>query len=113
MGQAIRRFQFLVEAGRHEGVAGTLDAGVYRIGSALDADIVLADRGLAPVHGTIEFKKNAVRVAAMAAPIRVNAGDTDEAITLLPGTDRDLLSRRSSPLARPSCGSSRPDRRGG
>lgn len=89
MGQAAQRYQFLVESGAHAGVADTLAAGRYSIGRALDADIVLADRGLAPVHGSIEIKENAVRVSAVEAPVMVSAG-TGEAITLLPGSDRDL-----------------------
>ena len=89
MGQAAQRYQFLVESGLHAGVADTLAAGRYSIGRALDADIVLADRGMAPVHGSIEFKENAVRVSAVEAPVMVSVG-TGEAITLLPGSDRDL-----------------------
>ena len=90
MGQAAQRYQFLVESGLHAGVADTLAAGRYSIWRALDADIVLADRGMAPVHGSIEIKENAVRVSAVEAPVMVSAGATGEAITLLPGSDRDL-----------------------
>lgn len=93
MGKTALRYQFSVESGLHAGVADTLAAGTYRIGRALDADIVLADCGLAPVHGSIEVKDGALRVAAMDAPVVVGPIQRDgsgEVITLAPGTDRDV-----------------------
>jgi type III secretion protein D len=88
MGKTALRYQFSVESGLHAGVADTLAAGTYRIGRALDADIVLADGGLAPVHGSIEVKDGALRVAAMDAPVVI--GQDGEIITLAPGTGRDV-----------------------
>lgn len=92
MGKTALRYQFSVETGLHAGVADTLAAGTYRIGRGCDADIVLADGGLAPVHGSIEVRDGALRVAAMDASVTigpVEAGSS-EIITLEPGTDRNV-----------------------
>ncbi len=92
MGKTALRYQFSVESGLHAGVADTLAAGTYRIGRGSDADIMLADGGLALVHGSIEVRDGALRVAAMDASVTigpVEAGSS-ELITLEPGTDRDV-----------------------
>ncbi len=95
MGKTAFRYQFSVESGLHAGVADTLAAGTYRIGRGADADIMLADGGLALVHGSIEVKDGAIRVAAMDAPVTIGPVETGrggrrEIITLAPGTDREM-----------------------
>lgn len=95
MGKTALRYQFSVESGLHAGVADTLAAGTYRIGRGAEADIMLADGGLALVHGSIEVKDGALRVAAMDAPVMIGPVETgrsgrSEIITLAPGTDREM-----------------------
>ena len=68
MGKTALRYQFSVESGLHAGVADTLADGTYRIGRALDADIVLADGGLALVHGSIEVKDGACLLYTSPSP---------------------------------------------
>jgi hypothetical protein len=91
---------FVVE-GPNAGTVQKLTPAAYRIGSALDSDIVLADATLAPVHALIDIGRNRVRIEPLAGtvgvPGRAGTMEPGGAVTLaLPaeltlGTSRIVL----------------------
>lgn len=60
------RFTVEIESGLYAGVAETLPAGRYTIGSSIEADIVLVEDGLAPHHLAVDTLGPAMRVEALA-----------------------------------------------
>ena len=76
---------FVVE-GPNAGTVQKLTPAAYRVGSALDSDIVLADEALAPVHALIDIGRSRVRVEPLAGAVTVpgRAGTTEPggAVTL-------------------------------
>lgn len=61
---------FVIE-GPNAGTVQKLVPAAYRVGSALDSDIVLADAALAPVHALIDIGRNRVRVEPLAGAVAV------------------------------------------
>lgn len=72
--------------GPNAGTVQKLAPAAYRVGSGLEADIVLADDALAPVHALIDFADGRVRIEPLAGsvtiPARPSAIEPGGAITL-------------------------------
>lgn len=62
-----------VVAGRHAGVRVPLDAAGCCIGSAGEADVMLRDPGVAPVHVRLELGRSGLRIEAAGADVGVGA----------------------------------------
>jgi type III secretion system (T3SS) inner membrane Yop/YscD-like protein/type III secretion system (T3SS) inner membrane Yop/CscD-like protein len=60
-----------VVAGRHAGVRVPLDAAGCCIGSAGEADVMLRDPGVAPVHVRLELDRSGLRIEAAGADVGV------------------------------------------
>lgn len=82
-------YRLSIESGRHAGAIGALALGAYRIGRAAEADVVLTDEHLAPVHALVQLEIDSLRVEAVGGPVVVSAGDGTSA-RLAPGEHRSL-----------------------
>jgi hypothetical protein len=60
-----------VVAGAHRGAVLLLDEGDYRIGSSLDADIILSDPGIVPEHAVLHVGRGELRLSATGADVKV------------------------------------------
>src|SRR5215212_3342797 len=60
------RFTIEIQSGLYEGVVETVGEGRYRIGSEIDADIVLLEHDIAPAHLVIGLAGAAARIEALA-----------------------------------------------
>jgi Inner membrane component of T3SS, periplasmic domain/Inner membrane component of T3SS, cytoplasmic domain len=67
-----RIFSVSVLEGSHAGATLELGAGKYRFGRSHDADVVLTDAGLAPLHFSIELAKKGASVTSMEGPVTLD-----------------------------------------
>ena len=67
-----RIFAVSVLEGSHAGAILTLPAGKYRFGRSHDADVVLTDEGLAPMHFAIDLAKHGASVASMGGAVTLD-----------------------------------------
>ncbi len=72
----------------------TLPEGVTSIGAAADADVVLAQPGIAPVHARVERRGDRVQVQPCAEPVRLNGHPLREAMVLKSGDTLEFASVR-------------------
>jgi type III secretion protein D len=68
------RIEVAIESGLHAGACQTLPAGRLVIGSGIDADICLADDGVAPDHAVIDLRRDGLVLEALAADVAVDGG---------------------------------------
>ena len=66
---------FKVIGGLHEGASLRLDEADYTIGSGTDADIVLRDAGIAPVHARLRCRGRRVEIEALGGPLSLANGE--------------------------------------
>lgn len=67
-----RIFAVSVLEGSHAGAILALPAGKYRFGRSHDADVVLTDEGLAPLHFAIDLAKHGASVASMGGAVTLD-----------------------------------------
>ena len=67
-----RIFAVSVLEGSHAGAILTLPAGKYQFGRSHDADVVLTDEGLAPMHFAIDLAKHGASVASMGGAVTLD-----------------------------------------
>ncbi len=67
-----RIFAVSVLEGSHAGAVLPLPAGKYRFGRSRDADVVLTDEGLAPMHFAIDLAKHGASVASMGGAVTLD-----------------------------------------
>lgn len=79
-------FTLLIETGLHAGTVQRLAPGIYTLGSELEADIVLSDEGVKPIHAIIEFGPQGLRLEPLQGSLVIQ-GEKDE---LQPGAERHL-----------------------
>lgn len=65
-------FELVVRSGMHLGVRQSLAAGTYSIGRSMDADIVMMDPGLAPVHARLALDGDGCEVESAAGNVILN-----------------------------------------
>ncbi len=65
-------FELVVRSGLHLGVQQSLAAGTYSIGRSMDADIVMMDPGLAPVHAHLALDNDGCEVESAAGNVVLN-----------------------------------------
>jgi hypothetical protein len=65
--------QLEVVGGRHAGVRVPLDAAGCCIGSAHEADVMLRDPGVAPVHVRLKLERSGLRIEAAGADVGLDA----------------------------------------
>jgi len=73
-------FELVVCSGLHRGVRQSLAAGTYSVGRSMDADLVIMDPGLAPVHARLALDSDGCEVESAACNvvlngIRIEAGE--------------------------------------
>lgn len=67
-----RLFAVSVLEGSHAGATLELAPGKYRFGRSHDADVVLTDAGLAPLHFSIELARRGAAVTSMEGPVSLD-----------------------------------------
>lgn len=67
-----RIFAVSVLEGSHAGAILALPEGKYRFGRSRDADVVLTDEGLAPLHFAIDLAKHGASVASMGGAVTLD-----------------------------------------
>ncbi len=67
-----RIFAVSVLEGNHIGATLALPAGKHRFGRSRDADVVLTDTGLAPLHFSIDLTKRGASVASLDGPVTLD-----------------------------------------
>ena len=77
-------FTIFIETGLHAGTVQRLMPGMYTIGSELDADIVLSDSNVEPVHLILELDRCGVRLEPLQGRIAIQG----ESTVLEPGSER-------------------------
>jgi type III secretion protein D len=65
-------FELVVRSGLHLGVRQSLAAGTYLVGRSMDADVVLMDPGLAPVHARLALDSDGCEVESTASDVVLN-----------------------------------------
>jgi type III secretion protein D len=65
-------FELVVRSGLHLGARQSLAAGTYSIGRSMDADIVMMDPGLAPVHAHLALDGDGCEVESVAGNVVLN-----------------------------------------
>ncbi len=81
-----KAFTLVVETGLHAGSVQRLASGIYTLGSEFEADIVLADPGVASIHVILELDRQALRLEPVQGSIAVDG----ESVALEPGGERHL-----------------------
>ncbi|HJU07094.1 MAG TPA: FHA domain-containing protein [Rhodanobacteraceae bacterium] len=84
--------QLIFAGGEH--APFTLPEGVTSIGAAADADVMLAQPGITPVHARIERRGDRVQVQPCAEPVRLNGHPLREAMVLKSGDTLEFASVR-------------------
>ena len=79
-------FTLFVETGVHAGTVQRLSPGIYTLGSELDADIILSDPSIKPVHLLLELDRRGLRLEPLQDAIAVQG----ESAELAPGGERNL-----------------------
>lgn len=79
-------FTVFIEKGLHAGAVQRLAPGIYTIGSELDADIVLSDADVLPIHAILEIDGTGLRLEPAKGTISID-GETGR---LEPGDERHL-----------------------
>jgi hypothetical protein len=85
------RFELQIQSGLHAGAVETLPEGRHRIGSDIEADIVLVEDGIAPIHVAIGLSGRFARIEALSdgvtidgrGPLAVACGQNRRALALL------------------------------
>jgi type III secretion protein D len=65
-------FELVVRSGLHLGIRQSLAAGTYSVGRSMDADVVLMDPGLAPVHARFALDGDGCEVESAAGDVVLN-----------------------------------------
>lgn len=81
-----KTFTLLIESGLHKGVVQRLAPGIYTIGSELEADIVLSDATVQPLHMMLELDRHGMRLEPLKGPIAIQG----EPGPIEPGGERHL-----------------------
>jgi pSer/pThr/pTyr-binding forkhead associated (FHA) protein len=84
--------QLIFAGGEH--APFTLPEGATAIGAAADANVVLAQPGIAPVHARIERRGERVQVQPCAEPVRLNGRPLRDAMVLKSGDTLEFASVR-------------------
>ncbi|MGH8212526.1 MAG: FHA domain-containing protein, partial [Rhodanobacteraceae bacterium] len=84
--------QLIFAGGEH--APFTLPDGATAIGAAADANVVLAQPGIAPVHARIERRGERVQVQPCAEPVRLNGRPLHDAMVLKSGDTLEFASVR-------------------
>ncbi len=77
-------FTIFIETGLHAGTVQRLAPGMYTLGSELDADIVLSDSDVKPIHLVLEFDQGGVRLEPLQGSVAIQG----ESAVLEPGGER-------------------------
>ena len=67
-----RIFSVSVLEGSHAGATLELAPGKYRVGRSQEADLVLTDSGLAPLHFSVELARRGASVTSMEGPVTLD-----------------------------------------
>ena len=81
-----KAFTLIVETGLHAGTVQRLSPGIYTLGSELDANVVLSDPAISPLHLILEIDRHGLRLEPVHGSIRIEG----ESIALEPGGERYL-----------------------
>jgi hypothetical protein len=65
-------FELVVRSGLHLGARQSLAAGTYSVGRSMDADVVMMDPGLAPVHARLALDGDGCEVESAAGNVVLN-----------------------------------------
>ncbi|BAM93195.1 hypothetical protein S58_72310 [Bradyrhizobium oligotrophicum S58] len=65
-------FELAIRSGLHAGVRQELDAGTYLLGHSMDADVVLMDDCLAPLHARLALEADCCEVESTADGVLLN-----------------------------------------
>jgi pSer/pThr/pTyr-binding forkhead associated (FHA) protein len=84
--------QLIFAGGEHAPL--TLPEGITAIGAAPDANVVLTQPGIAPVHARIERRGGRVQVQPCAEPVRLNGRPLRDAMVLKSGDTLEFASVR-------------------
>jgi hypothetical protein len=79
-------FTLLIESGLHAGVVQRLTPGIYTLGSELEADIVLSDAAVQPLHLMLELDRHGLRLEPLKGSVTIDG----ESASLEPGGERHL-----------------------
>ncbi|MEM7042026.1 MAG: FHA domain-containing protein [Pseudomonadota bacterium] len=79
-------FTLFIKSGIHAGTVQRLSPGIYTLGSELDADIILSDTSIKPVHLLLEFDHRGLRLEPLQGAIAIEG----ESAELTPGGERNL-----------------------
>jgi len=79
-------FTLIVESGLHAGTVQRLSPGIYTLGSELDADVVLSDTAVSPLHLILEIDRQGLRLEPVQGSIAIDG----ESVDLEPGGERYL-----------------------
>lgn len=74
-GQDFPAVDLAVTNGLHKGATLDLNEADYTIGSQNDADIVLKDAGIAPIHARLRCKGRRVEIEALGGPVTLQNGE--------------------------------------
>ncbi|MEM9442303.1 MAG: FHA domain-containing protein [Pseudomonadota bacterium] len=77
-------FTIFIETGLHAGTVQRLTPGMYTLGSELDADIILSDQDVKPVHLIMELDQGGIRLEPLQGDIIIEG----EQAALEPGGER-------------------------
>jgi type III secretion protein D len=66
------RFEIQIQSGLHAGAVETLPEGRHRIGSDIEADIVLVEDGIAPIHVAIGLSGRFARIEALSDGVTID-----------------------------------------
>jgi type III secretion protein D len=68
------RIKLRVTGGRHAGAVSSANGGPQLIGSSVDADIVLTDKGVSPRHARIASSRHEFELEALEGVVAINGG---------------------------------------
>ncbi len=80
-------FTLFIESGLHAGTVQRLAPGIYTVGSELEADIVLSDKGIEAIHLIVELDRQGLRLEPLQGAVAVEG----ESVSLEPGGERHLV----------------------
>ena len=77
-------FTIFIETGLHAGTVQRLTPGLYTVGSELDADIILSDPDVKPIHLVLELDQSGIRLEPLQGGLTIHG----EQAVLEPGGER-------------------------
>ena len=83
---SVSAFTLFIETGIHAGTVQRLAPGVYTLGSELEADIILSDSQIEPIHLIVELDRQGMRLEPLQGAIAIEG----ESARLEPGGERHL-----------------------